>query len=59
MDILDKVLKSDKGWFHLSGYVNSQKKREQNMDAENTHAFHERPLHSLKSEYGVLSLDGV
>jgi hypothetical protein len=37
---------SDEAWFHLIVYVDSQNSRI--WCAENSHTFHERPLHSVK-----------
>jgi hypothetical protein len=44
--ILDYMWFSDEAWFHLSGYVNSQKTRL--WGSENPHALFEEPLHSQK-----------
>ena len=39
-------LMSNEGWFHLSGYANSQNTRY--WSSENSHVIHETPLHDLK-----------
>jgi len=44
--ILDVFFFTDKAWFHLNGYVNSQNTRI--WAAENSHTVHEEPLHSQK-----------
>jgi hypothetical protein len=44
--ILDYTWFSDKAWFHLSGYVNSQ--NTPLWASENPHELHEEPLHSKK-----------
>jgi hypothetical protein len=44
VDILENVFFSDRAWFRLSGYVNSQNSRFWSSD--NPHLFHEVPLHS-------------
>jgi hypothetical protein len=44
--ILDYTWFSDEAWFHLSGYVNSQKTHL--WVSENPHALFEEPLHSQK-----------
>jgi hypothetical protein len=49
--ILDYTWFSDEAWFHLSGYVNSQKTRL--WGSENPHALYEEPLYSQK--VGVFS----
>jgi hypothetical protein len=45
--VLENVFFSDKAWFHLSGYVNSQNSRF--WSSENPHLFHEVPLHFQKT----------
>lgn len=45
-NILDKSFFSDEGWFHLSGYVNSQNYRI--WSAENPNVIHETQLHPMK-----------
>jgi hypothetical protein len=44
--ILDYTWFSDKAWFHLSSYVNSQNTRL--WGSENPHALFEKPLYSQK-----------
>jgi len=44
--ILDYTWFSDKAWFHLTGYINSQNSRI--WASENPNAIHEEPLHSEK-----------
>jgi len=44
--ILDYTWFSDKAWFHLSGYINSQNSRI--WASENTNMIHEVPPHSTK-----------
>jgi hypothetical protein len=39
---------SDKAWFNVSGYINSQNSTY--WSTENPHAVHEVPLHDLKVE---------
>jgi hypothetical protein len=39
-----------------SGYIKSQNSRI--WSGENPHTFHERPLHFLKVEYVLLSVEG-
>jgi uncharacterized protein YkuJ len=46
INVLDNAFFSDEAWFHLNGYINSQKSRLWN--AENPHAVIESPLHSVK-----------
>ena len=40
-NLLDTISFSDEAWFHLSGYMNSQKM------PENPHYFRETPLHAV------------
>jgi hypothetical protein len=44
--VLDQVFFTDKAWFHLSGYVNSQNYR--TWRTENPHNYTETPLHPQK-----------
>ena len=45
-DVLDVTFLTDKAWFHLSGYVNSQNSRLWSSD--NPHSLHETLLHDKK-----------
>jgi hypothetical protein len=46
IQVLDDTFFLDEAWFHLSGYMNSQKRQLQ--ISENQHAYNETPLHMVK-----------
>ena len=56
-DRLAATFFSDKAWFHLSRYINSQNMRM--WSAENPHYFEKPPLHLQKLGFDVSLLRGV